>query len=66
VSSRDDQHNIRPVQRFAKLRVPVLQADGAAAGPVSAAPPAMVGVANLLRGQVLRDGGIVCAGRRPF
>jgi len=65
LSSRDDCDNFRPVERFAKLRVPVLQADGAAAGPVTAPPPAIVGVATLLTGQVLRDGEIVTLILKP-
>ncbi|HEX4797477.1 MAG TPA: hypothetical protein VH370_27030 [Humisphaera sp.] len=65
MSIRRDKDRLRPVGSFAKLRIPVLQADGVVAGPASISAPAAVGVATLLTRQVLRDGEVVILILKP-
>lgn len=65
MSIRQNRDRLQPIEKLEPLRAPILQADGMAAGPVVAAPPAVLGVATLLTGQVLRDGEIVTLILKP-
>jgi hypothetical protein len=53
------------VERIEPLRLPILQADGLAGGPLATAPSVGIGTATLLARQVLRDGEIVILILKP-